>query len=76
MKIRKGSKWERGPERPIFGLAAFVVRRLTAPFRDAPSSRLAASPNLWPRHPRLFMRWLLVSPSRMREARDRTEGGL
>ena len=32
---------------------------VTGPCGPAPSSRLVAGPNLWPRHPRLFMRWLL-----------------
>src|SRR4029077_11508936 len=37
-----------------------VVRRSQPHCGDAPSSRLVASPNLWPRHLRLFMRWLLA----------------
>src|SRR5258708_37177483 len=39
----------------------FVVRRSQPHCGDAPSSRLVSSPTLWPRHPRLFMRWLLAS---------------
>src|SRR6185312_13716030 len=39
----------------------FVVRRSQPHFGDAPSSRLVAGPNLWLCHPRLFMRWLLLS---------------
>ena len=38
----------------------FVVRRSQPPCGDAPSSRLVAGPNLWPRHLLLFMRCLLV----------------
>ncbi|MDB6066741.1 MAG: hypothetical protein JWR26_2949 [Pedosphaera sp.] len=47
-----------GGQRPIFGpdTSLFVGRSPTA--GDAPSSRLVSSPNLWPRHPRLFMSWL------------------
>src|SRR5258706_9995930 len=41
----------------------FVVRGSQPPCGDAPSSRLVASPNLWPRHLRLFMRCLSVSAS-------------
>ncbi|MDB6065934.1 MAG: hypothetical protein JWR26_2142 [Pedosphaera sp.] len=37
----------------------FVARRSQPHCGDAPSSRLVSDPNLWPRHPRLFMRWLL-----------------
>src|SRR5258708_28574015 len=40
-----------------------VVRRSQPPCGDAPSSRLVASPNLWPRHLRLFMRCLSDSAS-------------
>jgi len=34
----------------------FVVRRSQPHCGDAPSSRLVAGPNLWPRHLPLFMR--------------------
>jgi len=40
-----------------------VVRRSQPHCGDAPSSRLVASPNLWPRHLRLFVR-LLLEPKR------------
>src|SRR5258708_36032348 len=36
-----------------------VVRRSQPHCGDAPSSRLVAGTNLWPRHLLLFMRWLL-----------------
>jgi hypothetical protein len=39
-----------------------VVRRSQPHCGDALSSRLVAGPNLWPRHLRLFMRWLLGTP--------------
>src|SRR6266403_5861293 len=42
------------------GLCAgyFVARRSKPHFGDSSSSRRVASPNLWPRHLLLFMRWL------------------
>jgi hypothetical protein len=43
-------------EGPIFGPVCFVVRQSQPPFGDAPSSRLASGPNLWPRHLLPFMR--------------------
>src|SRR4029077_13325294 len=46
---------------PIFWPARFVVRRSKPHFEDSPSSRLASGQNLWPRHLRSFMRWLLGS---------------
>ena len=47
-------------ERPIFGPATSLFVGHRAP-SHAPSSRLVAGPNLWPRHLRLFMRWLLAA---------------
>src|SRR5258705_13367605 len=49
-------------ERSIFGPESRMrdVRRSQPHCGDAPSSRLVSNPNLWPRHPRLFMRCLLI----------------
>ncbi len=57
---RRKMQWMAEQERPIFGPAtSLLVGRSPTP-GDAPSSRLVSSPNLWPRHPRLFGRCLLT----------------
>ncbi|MDB6067138.1 MAG: hypothetical protein JWR26_3346 [Pedosphaera sp.] len=65
--LKQGKKYgtERKRELKPMGTAdlwagCFVVRRSQPHCGDAPSSRLASSPNLWPRHPRLFVSWLLL----------------
>ena len=52
----KGSKGEKKSGAADLCAGHVVVRRSQPHCGDAPSSRLVADPNLWPRHLRLFMR--------------------
>ena len=55
VKMKDGSR-ENKNEAADLCAGHVVVRRSQPHCGDAPSSRLVASPNLWPRHLLLFMR--------------------